>query len=62
MQSSMTALTRTIEHKLDINLNSDIHHTFLYFYLEDHLLFVSIYFNSRYLHARLDGLASYSTL
>jgi hypothetical protein len=46
---------------LDINLNSDIHHTFLYFYLEDHLLLLYILTVAN-LHARLDGLTSYSTL
>ena len=61
MQSNMRALTKTIEHKLDINLNSDIHHTFLYFYLEDHLLFLYILTVAN-LHARLDGLTSYNTL
>ena len=59
MQSNC-ALTRTIEHKLDINLNNDIHHTCLYFYLEDHLLLLCILTVAN-LHARLDSLTSYLT-
>jgi hypothetical protein len=44
--------------KLDINLNSDIHHAFLFFYLEDHLLLLYILTVAN-LHARMDGLTSY---